>query len=73
MRAHLSSPDAGLPANDSICAQVNLAMGVSLGLLIEYVIAPAEAFHIGTHHSKDFVEFNVEVFSFLLLPIIIFR
>lgn len=53
-------------------ATITLILGVILGVLIEFVIAPYEQEHRGTHHSSDFAQFNKEIFSFLLLPIIIF-
>lgn len=53
-------------------ATVTLILGIFLGITIEFVVSPYEQEHSGTHHASDFAQFNKEIFSFLLLPIIIF-
>ena len=53
-------------------ASITLILGVIFGLLIEFVVSPYEQEHKETHHAADFARFNKEIFSFLLLPIIIF-
>ena len=53
-------------------ASITLFMGVVLGFIIDYGIAPAEMILADTHHVHDLVLFDENVFGFLLLPIIIF-
>ena len=53
-------------------ASITLFMGVVLGFIIDYIIAPAEMGLADTHHVHDLVLFDENVFGFLLLPIIIF-
>jgi NhaP-type Na+/H+ or K+/H+ antiporter len=65
----------GLPCNViSIIppATITLCVGMAFGALIKHAIAPSEEERDGTHHVLDFTSFDVELFIFLLLPVIIF-
>jgi NhaP-type Na+/H+ or K+/H+ antiporter/ABC-type branched-subunit amino acid transport system substrate-binding protein len=53
-------------------ATVILCTGFLLGVFIKEVLAPFEDSHSGTHLFTDLVEFNTDIFGFLLLPVIIF-
>ena len=53
-------------------ATVILCTGFLLGVLIKEVLAPFEDSTSGTHLFTDLVEFNTDIFGFLLLPVIIF-
>lgn len=54
-------------------ASVLLCIGFLLGMLIKDVIAPIESYlYPGRHAYMDMVQFNTDIFGFLLLPVIIF-
>lgn len=53
-------------------ASILLFIGFFLGMIIKEIIAPVEQSVTQTHSFTDMVEFHSNIFSFMLLPLIIF-
>ena len=53
-------------------ASILLCTGALLGMIVKEVIAPIELSIAGTHSVMDMVQFDTYIFSFTLLPVIIF-
>ena len=53
-------------------ATVVLFTGLFFGMLLKEVLSPWEVENSGTHLFSDLVQFNTDIFGFLLLPVIIF-
>ena len=53
-------------------ASILLFIGFFLGMIIKELIAPVEQSVTQTHSFIDMVQFHTDIFSFMLLPVIIF-